>query len=68
MAVRFVGRVGDDAAGAALVRDLVGAGVDARVQREGRTGTIVILVDEDGERTMYPDRAAAGELAGVTDG
>jgi sugar/nucleoside kinase (ribokinase family) len=28
----------------------------------------VILVDEDGERTMYPDRAAAGQLADVPDG
>jgi sugar/nucleoside kinase (ribokinase family) len=50
-----------------LVRDLARAGVDARVQREGRTGTIVILVDDDGERTMYPDRAAAAELADVPD-
>ena len=66
-AVRFVGRVGDDPVGAALVRDLARAGVDARVQREGRTGTIVILVDDDGERTMYPDRAAAAELADVPD-
>lgn len=66
-AVRFVGRVGDDAVGAALVRDLARAGVDARVQRQGRTGTIVILVDDDGERTMYPDRAAAAQLADVPD-
>ncbi|MGY4765750.1 carbohydrate kinase family protein [Kribbella sp. CWNU-51] len=66
-AVRFVGRVGDDPVGAALVRDLARAGVDARVQRQGRTGTIVILVDDDGERTMYPDRAAAAQLADVPD-
>ncbi|WP_165546506.1 carbohydrate kinase family protein [Kribbella soli] len=65
--VRFVGRVGDDAVGAALVRDLAAAGVDARVQRQGRTGTIVIIVDASGERTMYPDRAAAAELADVPD-
>ncbi|WP_329000275.1 PfkB family carbohydrate kinase [Kribbella sp. NBC_00709] len=64
---RFVGRVGDDAAGAALVQDLVDAGVDARVQRQGSTGTIVILVDDAGERTMYPDRAAAAELTDVPD-
>jgi sugar/nucleoside kinase (ribokinase family) len=65
--VRFVGRVGDDLAGEALVRELVGAGVDPKVQRQGRTGTIVILVDASGERTMFPDRAAAAELADVPD-
>lgn len=66
-AVRFVGRVGDDAVGEALVRDLTDVGVDAKVQRQGRTGTIVIIVDPSGERTMYPDRAAAAELADVPD-
>ncbi|MGW7684007.1 carbohydrate kinase family protein [Kribbella sp. NPDC054772] len=65
--VRFVGRVGDDHVGDALVRDLVEAGVDARVQQHGRTGTIVVLVDAAGERTMYPDRAAAAELTDVPD-
>ena len=65
--VRFVGRVGDDLVGEALVRDLVVAGVDPKVQRQGRTGTIVILVDASGERTMFPDRAAAAELADVPD-
>ncbi|GAB2650716.1 carbohydrate kinase family protein [Kribbella swartbergensis] len=65
--VRFVGRVGDDALGESLVRELVRAGVDARVQRQGRTGTIVVLVDGSGERTMFPDRAAAAELADVPD-
>nr|WP_020385021.1 carbohydrate kinase family protein [Kribbella catacumbae] len=63
----MVGRVGDDVVGAALVRELVAAGVDPLVQRQGRTGTIVILVDDDGERTMFPDRAAAAELADVPD-
>ncbi|MEV0283204.1 carbohydrate kinase family protein [Kribbella sp. NPDC050820] len=67
-AVRFVGRVGDDAAGEALVRELTRAGVDAKVQRQGRTGTIVILVDDRGERTLFPDRAAAAELSDVPDG
>jgi sugar/nucleoside kinase (ribokinase family) len=65
--VRFVGRVGDDPAGEALVRELVTAGVDPKVQRQGRTGTIVIFVDASGERTMFPDRAAAAELADVPD-
>jgi sugar/nucleoside kinase (ribokinase family) len=64
---RFIGRVGDDSVGEALVQNLARAGVDARVQRQGRTGTIVLIVDADGERTMYPDRAAAAQLADVPD-
>jgi sugar/nucleoside kinase (ribokinase family) len=66
-AVRFVGRVGADAVGEALVRDLTQAGVEAKVQRAGRTGSIVILVDDRGERTLFPDRAAAAELSDVPD-
>lgn len=62
---RFIGRVGDDAAGAQLVDTLAGCGVDVRVQRVGHTGTVVVLVDSTGERTMFPDRAAAAELSDV---
>jgi sugar/nucleoside kinase (ribokinase family) len=61
-AVRFIGCVGDDAAGASLERDLSSLGVDVRVQRRGRTGTVVVLVDPDGERTMFPDRGASALL------
>jgi sugar/nucleoside kinase (ribokinase family) len=62
---RFIGCVGDDPAADALTAELAGHGVDVRVQRRGRTGTIVVLVDGGGERTMYPDRGAAVELADV---
>jgi len=62
---RFIGRVGADAAADVLCGELASRGVDVRVQRRGRTGTIVVLVDGDGERTMYPDRAAAAELTEV---
>jgi sugar/nucleoside kinase (ribokinase family) len=62
---RFIGRVGADAAGEALVADLAASGVDVRVQRAGRTGTVVLLVDADGERTMFPDRGASALLEGV---
>lgn len=63
---RFIGRVGEDGTGARLVDELVAVGVDVRVQRHGRTGTVVVLVDpSDGERTMFPDRGAAGELGPV---
>lgn len=61
--VRFVGRVGDDPAGRALADELAGRGVDVRVQRAGRTGTVVVLVAPDGERTMLPDRGAAARLS-----
>jgi len=63
--VRFIGRVGGDAVGAALISEMVRNGIDARVQQRGRTGTIIVLVDVDGERSMLPDRAAATELEGV---
>lgn len=62
---RFIGRVGDDAAGVQLTDALAACGVDVRVQRAGHTGTVVITVDRAGERTMFPDRAAAAELSDV---
>jgi sugar/nucleoside kinase (ribokinase family) len=62
---RFIGRVGDDASGRQLVDVLAAHAVDVRVQRQGRTGTVVVLVDGTGERTMFPDRAAAAELSDV---
>jgi sugar/nucleoside kinase (ribokinase family) len=64
-ATRFIGRVGDDASGRELVDVLAARNVDVRVQRQGRTGTVVVLVDRTGERTMFPDRAAAAELSDV---
>ena len=65
VSARFIGCVGDDPVADTLTAELTGHGVDVRVQRHGRTGTIVVLVDGDGERTMYPDRGAAAELAEV---
>ncbi|SDI75766.1 Sugar or nucleoside kinase, ribokinase family [Frankineae bacterium MT45] len=64
---RFIGCVGEDAAGQMLVNELSERGVDVRVQRRGRSGTIVVIVDADGERTMFPDRAAAGQLFEVSE-
>ncbi|MGR0220556.1 carbohydrate kinase family protein [Agromyces sp. ZXT2-6] len=65
---RFIGRVGDDGAGRTLEAALAASGVDVRVQRDGRTGAVVLIVAPDGERTMFPDRAAAAELHGVDAG
>ncbi len=64
-AVRFIGRVGDDVLGEQLVARLAGDGVDVRVQRGGRTGAVAVLVEPGGERTMFPDRAAAAELEAI---
>lgn len=63
--VRFIGSVGDDAVGAALGADLERAGVEACLQRRGRTGTIVVLIEPDGDRTMLRDRGAAADLDGL---
>jgi sugar/nucleoside kinase (ribokinase family) len=65
MRARFIGCVGEDPAADVLTSELAGHGVDVRVQRRGRTGTVVALVDSSGERTMYPDRAASADLAEV---
>lgn len=62
---RFIGCVGDDAAGTSLVDQLTASGVDVRVQRRGVTGTIVILIESDGERTMMPQRGAVTLLEDV---
>ncbi|TQK19611.1 sugar/nucleoside kinase (ribokinase family) [Microbacterium sp. SLBN-154] len=66
--VRFIGRVGSDAEGEALVHELERSGVEVCVQRAGRTGSIVILVDEFAERTMLTDRGAAAELGPIDPG
>ncbi len=61
---RFLGRIGADHLGAALVAQLEAEGVEVAVQREGRTGSIVVLVDPDGERTFLSDRGAAIDFDG----
>jgi len=62
---RFLGCVGADETGPALVASLRADGVDVRVTTGSRTGVIVILVDAAGERTMFPDRGANTEMAAV---
>jgi sugar/nucleoside kinase (ribokinase family) len=61
--VRFVGQVGDDAVGAALVAEMAVHGIDVgHVRRAGVTGTIVAVVDAHGERSMLTDRRACVAL------
>ncbi len=62
-AARFVGQLGDDALAHRLLHGLSVTGVDVVARFGGRTGSIVVLVDSTGERTMLTDRAAATELA-----
>lgn len=61
---RFLGQVGDDAIGTALLAELATVdGVDVtNVRRGGATGTVVALVDAAGERSMLTDRGACLEL------
>lgn len=63
--VTMIARVGDDAAGEAAIVDLRDAGVTTRIARdpESPTGTCVVIVDPDGERTMLPDPGANDRLA-----
>jgi sugar/nucleoside kinase (ribokinase family) len=59
---RFVGRIGADAAGELLARDLRGLGVDVAGPVAGRTG-VVVSIAAAGDRTMASDRGGAPELA-----
>jgi len=60
---RFLGQVGDDAIGTALLDTMTADGVDVtHVRRSGDTGTIVALVDHHGERSMLTDRRACVDL------
>jgi sugar/nucleoside kinase (ribokinase family) len=58
--VLLAGCVGDDAAGAALAAELAAAGVRTALRTEpgAATGTIVSLVEPDGQRSMLADRGA----------
>lgn len=63
--VAFVGCVGDDSAAAARAAELGAMGVRTHlaVDPARPTGTVVVLVTPDGERTMLPDRGANLGLA-----
>ena len=65
---RFVGQVGEDSLGSMLAAEMEQAGVELALGRGGTTGSIVVIVDQTGERTMLPDRSAATELASLPTG
>lgn len=58
----FVGRVGDDAAGALVLRELGERGVRVLGPVAGRTG-VVVSIAAAGDRTMASDRGTAPDLA-----
>jgi ribokinase len=62
--VTFVGCVGDDPFGERAVAVLQAAGVrtEVAVHPGTATGTVVVLVGPDGERTMLPDAGANSRL------
>jgi len=72
--VRFVGHAGTDPVGAALASSMQAVGVDVAVTYKGSTCTVLVLVDQDGRRTMAydtscftlsADEVTEDQLAGV---
>jgi ribokinase len=61
----LVSRIGNDPAGRAAVEDLRAGGVRTSVAVDPMrpTGTVVVIVEPTGERTMLPDRGANAALA-----
>lgn len=60
---RFVGKRADDEAGGIATRGLERYGVESRGPVvEGRTGTVVSLVADDGARTMASDRGVSPDF------
>ena len=53
---RFLGNVGSDVVGEHMVGLLEQAGVELQVTRSGRTGTVIALIDTEGERSLLTDR------------
>ena len=60
---RFIGQVGNDNLGEQLCTSLRQSGVDVCTVAEGRTGSIVVVVQPNGERTFLTDRGVASELS-----
>ena len=62
---RFIGCVGPDLGGHVLQQELRSHGVDVRLQWRDVTGTIVVMIDARGERSMFPSRGASARLEAV---
>ena len=64
---RFIGQVGHDRLGTHLCEVLRDSGVDVQVISDGRTGSIVVLVQPNGQRSFLTDRGVASHLAHFDD-
>lgn len=73
-AVRFVGQAGADTVGGALAESLTEVGIEVAVTQKGTTCCVLVLVSDDGQRTMAydtssfslrADEVTADQLAGV---
>lgn len=60
---RFIGQVGNDNLGGQLCASLRESGVDVCTVAQGRTGSIVVVVQPNGERTFLTDRGVASDLS-----
>lgn len=62
--VFFVARTGDDAAANAVIAELDHWSIEHKELRkpEAKTGVVVVIVDETGQRTMFPDSGANSGL------
>ena len=63
--VYFVARTGDDAAADAVIRELDSWNIEhGPLRQKGlKTGVVVVIVDESGQRTMFPDSGANSGLS-----
>ena len=62
----FVGSIGIDALGDRFVDEMSDLGVTMAVHRCGRTGSIVVIVSADGERSFLTDRGSASQVDPLT--
>lgn len=63
---RFIGRVGEDIGGHVVHEELSSRNVDVRLQRGPQpTGIIAVIIDQEGERHMFPSRGASRHLDAV---
>lgn len=65
---RFVGAVGADPLGTALLGAMEQAGVQLAVERTGTSGTVAVVLHPDGERSFYSDRGTCPSLSAVPAG
>lgn len=63
--VFYVCRLGDDAAGRVIANEFDAWNIEYKPEflKEHRTGIVVVLVDQNGERSMFPDRGANSGLS-----